>query len=452
MDKFQKFIEKHIIPITGRIGAQRHLQAIRDGIIFVLPLILIGSFFLLLAQPPGKYLEGLVKPYLPVIFIPYRLTFGLIALYVSGTVAYSLARSYKMEGISSAVLSMVGFFVAATPRDTVLHEGRQILSLYKDKMGWELPMTYYGSQGLFLAIIVALLVVEALRFLRSKKLMFTMPEGVPEGVSRAFEAIIPSFLVITLFWVLRDILQLNLPDLIIAVFSPIEKLGDSLFAIIMITVLASIIWFAGIHPVAVISPFARPIWLNLLTANAEALTAGGPGTILPHIAVDQFYYWFVWVGGSGATLALVLQLLFAKSKFLRQLGGMCLLPGMFNINEPLIFGLPIVANPLMIIPFTLAPIAGGVVAYGAFAMNLVQRPYISAPWTLPAPLGAFVSTGGDWKALVLSVIAIVLSGIVYYPFIRIYDRQMHQREIGEEQEQKQKQEEKDDPENESTNP
>jgi len=131
---------------------------------------------------------------------------------------------------------------------------------------------------------------------------------------------------------------------------------------------------------------------------------------------------------------------------------MCLLPGMFNINEPLIFGLPIVANPLMIIPFTLAPIAGGVVAYGAFAMNLVQRPYISAPWTLPAPLGAFVSTGGDWKALVLSVIAIVLSGIVYYPFIRIYDRQMHQREIGEEQEQKQKQEEKDDPENESTNP
>jgi PTS system cellobiose-specific IIC component len=433
MDRFQQFITEKILPVTEKIGQHRHLQAIRDGIIQVLPLILIGSFFLLLGQPPGTYLENLVKPILPTLLIPFRLTFGLISIYVVATISYSLAKSYKMEGISTSILASVIFFIAATPRTTLPNDcGGSILCLPKSDLGWNLPIKYFGAEGLFMAIITAVVVVEALRFLRARKLMIQLPPGVPDGVAKAFEAIIPSFLIITFFWVIRDFFRVDLPALVIALFSPIKMLGDSYFAVVVITLVDSIAWFAGIHPVAIISPFARPIWLSLLTENAEAMAVMGRGAILPHIAVDQFYSWFIFVGGSGGTIGLVILLFFTKSKFLRQLGKVCIVPGIFNINEPLLFGLPIVANPMLIIPFVLAPLTSGTIAYIAFYLNLVQRPFICSPWTLPAPLGAMFSTGGDWRAFVLSIVVIIVSGAIYYPFIRVYDRQMLAREKEEE--------------------
>lgn len=430
MERFLKLIESHIIPITEKIGSQRHLQAIRDGVIRTLPLILIGSFFLLISFPPGKYLDDLVKPYRSLTLIPYRFTFGLIALYVCIAVAYSLARSYRMDGMSTSILSGVCFLLVATPRTKVGEVGKFVIQdIPKSDLGKILPMKFLGTEGLFLGIILAIIIVESLRFLKEKKLMFTMPEGVPDGVAKSFEAIIPSFIIISFFWVIRDMLRLNLPEIVILLFKPLVRAGDSIFAVTLLNLIDSIVWFAGIHPVAIIGPFARPIWLELLTANANAAAAG---LSLPHIAVGQFYYWFIWVGGSGGTLGLVLLMLFVpKSKFLRQLGKMCIAPGLFNINEPLLFGLPIVANPLMIIPFTLAPLISGIISWLAFSLHLVRRPFISAPWTLPPPIGAYVSTG-DWKAIVLSLFVIILSAMIYYPFLKIYDRKMLERERAEE--------------------
>lgn len=427
MEKFSQHIEKFIIPVTEKIGGQRHLQAVRDGIIHTLPLILIGSFFLLAAFPPGKFLENLIKPHQGILLIPYHFTFGLIALYVCIAVAYALARSYEMEGISTAVMAGVAFFMLAVPRTSDIAEK---IFCYTEGIehGILKPqfMDYLGRNGLFLSIVTALIVVEILRFLKARKLMFTMPPGVPEGVAKSFEAIIPSFILISLCWILRDMLAVNIPYLMIVIFRPFILVGDSLLAVFVLNIVDSVVWFAGIHPVAIIGPFARPVWLSLLTANSEAAAAG---LVPPHIAVDQFYYWFVWVGGSGSTLGLVLLLLFLpKSKFMRQLGKMCLIPGLFGINEPLLFGLPIVANPLMIIPFTLAPLISGFISYGAFYFNLLGRPFISAPWTLPAPLGAYISTGGDFKAMFLSFMVILISAAIYYPFVKIYDKKMIEME------------------------
>lgn len=433
MERILKPLEKYVIPLTEKIGGQRHLQAVRDGVIHTLPLILLGSFFLLAACPPGKYLESLVKPYQGLLLIPYRFTFGLIALYVCIAVAYSLARSYKMEGISTALMAGVSFFIVAVPRVSDL--GDKVLCYSKTAehaLDASQFVKYLGRDGLFLGIITAIIIVEILRFLKNKKLMFTMPPGVPEGVSKAFEAIIPSFILILIFWVIRDMMMVNVPYLALIIFKPLVIAGDSIFAVIVLNLIDSVVWFAGIHPVAIISPFARPVWLDLLTANAAAAEKGLP---LPHIAVDQFYYWFVWVGGSGATLGLVLIMLFVpKSKFLRQLGKMCIIPGLFGINEPLLFGLPIVANPLMIIPFAIVPLTAGIISYGAFYFNLVSRPFVAAPWTMPPPLGAYLSTGGDWRAVVLSLAVVVLSALVYYPFLKVYDRQMLEQESEAEEE------------------
>ncbi|MFP4498446.1 MAG: PTS transporter subunit EIIC, partial [Vulcanimicrobiota bacterium] len=156
----------------------------------------------------------------------------------------------------------------------------------------------------------------------------------------------------------------------------------------------------------------------------------------------QFYFWFVWVGGAGGTLGLAIMLLLAKSRRLRQLGKVAIIPGLFNINEPIIFGLPIVANPMMIIPFALGPIVAGSVAYLAFHLDLATRPYLQAPWTMPAPLGAYFSTGGDWRAFVLSVVSILICSAVYYPFVRVYDKHMLEKELNGELEEKGKEEKK----------
>jgi PTS system cellobiose-specific IIC component len=262
--------------------------------------------------------------------------------------------------------------------------------------------------------------------------MFKLPEGVPEGVAKSFEAILPSFIIILTFWILRDVLDVALPNIINMLFNPVMKLGDSLVAVLLLTIIDSVVWFAGIHPVAITGPYFRIVALKLLTENADVASAAGLGAVLPHIAVDQFYFWFVWVGGSGATLGLVILLLFAKSKLLKNLGNICSIPGIFNINEPVVFGLPIIGNPLMIIPFALAPFINGIISYMAFYFNLVQRPYIMAPWTLPAPLGALYSTGGDWRAFILSCISIIVSVVIYYPFFRVFDQQMLAKEKEEE--------------------
>jgi cellobiose PTS system EIIC component len=429
MEKLRKLIEKYLIPLTEKVSKQRHLQAVRDGVVQTLPLILIGSFFLLLAQPPGEYLQNMIGPYVASLLIPYKLTFGLISIFVAAAVAYALAKSYKMEGLSTALIATVTFFIAASQRITVVKEGVSSLSLPRtSELGWYLPMENYGPEGLFLAIIVALVSVEMLRFLQERKLMFKMPAGVPDGVAKAFESMIPSFIIIIVFWGLRDFLGFNMPDAVTKIFSPIKQLGDSIITVQLLTIFNSISWFAGIHPVAFIGPFARPIWLALLGENQVAVETLGRGAVLPHIAVDQFYYWFVWIGGGGATLGMLPQMLFAKSKFLKQLAKVCIIPGIFNINEPIIFGIPIVANPLMIIPFSLAPFISGMVAYGAFYFNLVQRPYLNTPWSLPVPLGAFLSTGGDWRAFVLSIVIIAICAIIYYPFLKVYDNQMLERE------------------------
>jgi PTS system cellobiose-specific IIC component len=431
MEKFSKFIEEKLIPITEKIGGQRHLQSVRDGIIHCLPLILIGSFFLIAANPPGDYLTNLVKPYQNMLMIPYRFTFGIISLYVCMAVAYSLARSYRMEGISTAIAAGICFLATATPRVvTQATTGFWVTDIPKFEPGYVIPFKYLGRDGLFLAIVMALIIVEIIRFLKNRKMMFTMPDSVPEGVARSFEAIIPLFILVAFFWVVRDVLKIDLPDYAVKMFKPFVVAGDSLFAVIILTFIDSVVWFAGIHPVAIIAPFARPIMLDLIAANAQAVADGLP---IPHIAVDQFYSWFVWIGGSGGTLGLVILLLFrAKSKFLKQLGKMCIAPGLFNINEPLLFGMPIVANPLLIIPFVLAPLACGVIAYGAFYFNLLRKPFIMAPWTLPAPLGAYISTGGDVRAIILCIAMIILSTAIYYPFFVAYDKKMLENEKEEE--------------------
>ena len=195
---------------------------------------------------------------------------------------------------------------------------------------------------------------------------------------------------------------------------------------LLIIFITQFFWSFGIHGDSIVSSLARPIWLILLDQNTAAVASGGVAT---HIGVEPFLQWFVHIGGSGATLGLaILFCVKAKSKYGKSLGIRSLFPSIFNIIEPMIFGAPIVLNPMLLIPFIIIPLICATIAWIATSMHLVNCAVTIAPWTLPGPIGAYLACGGDCRAAVLNIILIIISVIIYYPFFKVYDRQCMQKE------------------------
>lgn len=405
----------------AKLAEQRHLRAIRDGIVATLPIIIVGSFFMILAFPPLPETWGITKWATEnsfKILLPYRLTMYIMSLYASWGIGYSLARSYDLDGVSGGNLSVVAFLMTIIPSVV-------------DELGFVLPMANLGGSGMFVAIITSIFAVEVMRILYKSKFKITMPEQVPASVARSFEALTPTAVIVVIMTVISVVLEFDWHGFIGKVMAPLVSASDSLPGILIPVMLITLFWSTGIHGVSVVGSVARPIWQVLLDANTSAAAEGAK--ILPHIGPEPFYQWFIWIGGSGATIGLVLLLAFAaKSKYAKTLGKTALAPGLFNINEPIIFGAPIVLNPILVIPFILAPVANTIVAYVAMALNLVARPSIIPPWTLPGPIGAYLATGGDWRAIILNIVCIVISVVIYFPFFKLYDNKQLELEGTEE--------------------
>jgi len=214
-----------------------------------------------------------------------------------------------------------------------------------------------------------------------------------------------------------------------AVGRPLGAVSNSLAGVLLVVLLDSALWLVGIHAVALLAVL-HPVWLQLVLEN-QAAAAGG-ATVLPNIGAREFYIWFVWVGGSGASICLPFMFLRARSAALRGVAKVAMLPSLCNINEPIIFGAPIVMNGVLAVPFLLAPLAMAALSWCAFHFDWVTRPFAVVPWTLPAPLGAYFTTGGDWRALVLLAVNLVIAALIYLPFVRAYDRRLAAQETADE--------------------
>lgn len=421
MSKFTNFLEQKISNPMARLAEQRHLLAIRDGVISALPFIIVGSFFLIIAFPPVPESWAFHKwatEHVAEILIPYRMTMFIMSLYVAFGIGYNLARSYKVDPLSGGQIAVASLLLTITP--SVVEE-----------LGFVLPMQFLGGQGLFVTIIVSIISVEIFRFCKQKNITIKLPEQVPASVGRSFEALIPVAIVILLMTLITVVMGINLHLLVQKITSPLVTAGDSLFGVLVPVFLITFFWAFGIHGVSVVGSVARPLWEVYLTKNAEAVADGAEK--LPHVAPEPLYQWFIWIGGSGATLGLVIvMLIFAKSKYMKNLGRTAITPSIFNINEPVIFGVPIVLNPILIIPFIITPLITAVISYFATSLGFVTPTYVKAPWTLPAPIGAYLATGGDWRAIILVLINITISVFMYLPFFRIYDKKMLAMEEGSE--------------------
>lgn len=411
-----EFLDKKLSTPMAKVAEQRHLRAIRDGIIATLPLIIVGSFFLIIAFPPLPADWGVtvfLKERAATILLPYRMTMYIMTMYATWGIGYSLAKSYKLDGVTGGTLACLSFMLTLVPQ---VVEG----------LGWAMPMANMGGAGLFVGIITSILAVEILRFTTVTNFRIKMPEQVPASVARSFEALTPTAIMILLMATITYFLGFDWHSAVGKVVSPLVSAADTLPSVLILVLLITFFWSFGIHGVSIIGSVARPIWLQILDANTAAQAAGNA---LPGIAAEPFYQWFIWIGGSGCTIGLVILLAtISKSTYGKTLGRSALVPGIFNINEPVIFGAPIVLNPILIIPFILTPMITATISWFATAAGLVNKVIITAPWTLPGPIGAFIATGGDWRASVLNVVCIIISIVVYYPFVKLYDDKLLKEE------------------------
>lgn len=296
--------------------------------------------------------------------------------------------------------------------------------------GWNIVsdgVSRLGTTGIFTAIIMAIIAVQIYRLCVKHKLIIKMPEAVPEGVSRSFTALVPAFLVALAVILINGIFVALGTDIfkVIAIpFSFVSDLTNSWLGVLVINFLISALWIVGIHGANIIGAFLTPIVLANMQLNMQ-------GANIPF--AGEFQNSFVIMGGSGATLGLTIFIAFlAKSEQLKVLGRAGIVPSIFNINEPIIFGLPIIYNPYIAIPFFLAPMVSASTAYWAIKLQMVSPMIAQVPWPSPIGIGAFIGTAGDYRALLLSLINGVIAFFIYLPFIKMYDNKL----VKEEQENK----------------
>lgn len=453
-NKFNKFLNDKLVPLGAKISNQPHLKAIRDGMVAATPLALLGGMTLIVTSPPVNLKT--MKPtniffqFLIVwkqwaiqhglgIELLFRSSMGLMALFVCMAISNSLAKHYKMQSMNTMIIAAVSFLITSAPSNLVVFS--DILNKSKtiekalEGQSMALPMNYLGAEGIFTAIIIGLLVTESTRFLQDRGLLIKMPDAVPEPVKASFASIIPLVVNVVGIFLISLLVQsltggLLIPDLIKKLFSPFVFAVDSVVGIFLISIVTQLLWVVGLHGSSIVSGLVGAFELGNLAANAEAVTKG----LAPEfIYTEPFRAFFMILGGAGATIGLNILMLRSKDKQMKTLGKLAILPSIFNINEPIIFGVPIVLNPVLAIPFIGVQTVNGILTYIMMKLDILGKTYTYVPWTTPAPIGAAIATMSI-LAFFWIIFLIVLDIFMWYPFFKTYEKQLlkEESEVGKE--------------------
>jgi len=423
MDQSSSWKDK-TVAVMSKIAANRYLRAIRDGMAVIIPVAIVGSFFTIVTQLPIPAWTNFIKPYAAGLAIPINFSMGFMAIYAAFAIAGRLAEGYDFDRISTGVVSVMVFLLLAV-KPIAASTPAAMKALGLKAAATVVPLTNFGAAGLFTAMLAGIATAEVTRLCRDHHLVITLPDGVPPAVAASFSALIPATFLIVVAWTIHVGFNFDVNTFLQWVFSPLAYFGkDNLISVIVPILLTDIVWLFGIHGAALATPIFWPLWYPNLNANIAALSKGtATAATAPHFMTEQFFQWFVYIGGAGATLSLcILLAFFSKSSYGKTIGKVTIIPGIFNINEPVIFGVPIVMNPYFAIPFVLAPLAMGILTWFATVTHLISRTVALVPWTLPGPIGALMTTAWDWRAAVLCVVNIVMATFIYYPFFKVWDR------------------------------
>lgn len=421
MNKFINFVEHRLMPLTYRISNNRYILALRDGMVVSMPVMIVGSMLLVIAEfPVVQYQDWMAS-----VFgegwkwfsdAGTSATIGLAAIFAIIGISTSLAESKKQNTTMAIITSLMAYFTILVQ----ITDGGFMVSSF-------------NARGLFAAIIVSMISTEIYCFVLEKDYKIKMPESVPLAIAKSFEALIPAFVIVLFFLVVRFGFSLtayeSLHNFVLKVLQiPLTGLTSSYGGILIATLMSHFLWFFGIHGASVVGAVAGPMWQASGFENFEAFKANMP---LPNIITQQFNDIFQTYGGVGSTLLMVaIMAWLCKSKQMRTLGKLAIVPSLFGINEPVVFGLPLMLNPILMIPFFLTPIINVSLAYFATLFGLIGRTTgVQVTWSMPPILSGFLGTN-DIRAAVLQVVAILISGLIYYPFVMAYDKRLLEHEQG----------------------
>ncbi|MGT2785849.1 PTS sugar transporter subunit IIC [Streptococcus merionis] len=418
MDRLQAGLDKMMGPLAQRLSDSKIITALTAGMMSTMPITLGVAGFAILANLPIPFWQNFLTStgMGPHMLDIVAATTSMLAIYIAPVVAYHYTKNEGENALTAALLALAAFIVLMP--QTIKAGDTPIAALLSSNL---------GSNGIFAAMIISVLIGMSYSWLMKKNIKLKLPNSVPPNVS---ESLSPTFVAMIIFFgvfVVRYLAGLtpyddifNLLNTLVA--QPVMLFGSSPWALIFFLTFVNLCWFFGIHPASLLSVY-MPVLLAAGTANTEAYLAGTPSAELPYLAFGLMYG-FCYIGGTGNTLSLAFLMFLAKSERYKALRKVAVIPNIFNINEPMIFGMPIMLNPIYFIPMLLTGLVGG--TFGMFAVNILGvghgfNPTISLPWVMPPFIGPFI-TGGITLGLAI-IATLALQCVVWYPFFVMGDRQ-----------------------------
>lgn len=424
MNKILDTLERKLLPLAEIMQSNKYLSAIQYGMMSMMPLMMVGAFCCVISDfPLAGYQTLMSNIFGEELWANWNwsyvnvATMGISSIAAITATTYELARKDKVSPMPAITVALMSFFL--------------VLAFTEDGSGF--LFSEFSAYNLFLALAISIITEAIYSTCIKRNITIKMPESVPGFVSQQFTAVIPAIICGAIFLVIRIVATSSafgsVSNVIYTILqAPLTNLGTSFVGTIVCTILNSLIWMFGIHGTNVIMTVWTPLWQAARDANLQIYIQNAQA-IRPYIVTDAFSDMVIFLTGTGLTLPLVFEMIFmCKSERIRAVGKTALIPGIFNVNEPVIFGLPIVLNPVMLVPFVLSPVVCVSIAYFLMQANIVPRPTgTPVPWTLPAPFGGWMMTG-SWTGGLLQIVLLVISGIIYYPFIKVLDKKYEQEE------------------------
>lgn len=432
MKKFTAWMEEHFVPVAARIGSQKHLVAVRDAFIAIMPITMAGAFATLL----NVFCRDLPNEYLPDLGIADTMswlisingnvwwaTLAMLSIAFVFALGYQLSKAYKTNALAGGLVAFASF-IAVTPQTATIAKAGVDGA---DVVGWGfLNFSYLDAKGLFTAIVIGFLATIIYAKLMNKNVTIKLPDSVPPAVSKAFASIIPGVIAIYTCGALAYLVAtfadgMAIGDLILKyVQMPFLGLSQGLGAVIIVVLAVQLFWFFGLHGTNVLGAVLDGTYLTATTMNDSLYQAKES---MEFIWTRGSFDAYVWMGGAGCTIALIIAvLIFSKRADTKAVAKLSAPMGAFNINEPVVFGMPIVLNPIYFIPWLLVPVVLTIIAYAATAAHLVPYVHVVVPWVVPPVIYAWLATGGSFAAALLALVNLIIGVAIWSVFVVMANR------------------------------
>lgn len=427
MSRLVKWLEDYVLPIANRLGQERWLVALRDAFISLMPITIAGSLAVLIKSliTAAKVHLGwntfafAMQPLVSISDLVWRGTFSLYACFFALALGYQLAKNFEGNRLAAAIVSLSSFSLSIANYAEIRLHGESVVV----KNAFDISQ--FSTTGLFTAILFGSIGFLIYYACYKARFMLHLSTNMPHAEQAAFDSLIPAMVAIFSVGGINYLFQAVTHDyfgdwLLTTIQMPLVKWGQGFGTVLLVTLLVQVFWFFGINGLGVLSPILDSIWLTAQNGNITAATSG---KVPPYVWVRGSFDVFAWFGGAGGTLMLIIAILaFSKRSDYRTIAKIALAPGIFNIGEPILLGLPVVLNPVYLIPFLLTPVVNVAFSYWVSVMGLVNPVQVAVPSIMPPIIGPFLACNYDWRAIILSIVNMLIAFAIWSPFVIAADK------------------------------